>query len=82
MPRDIIHIKPIDVVRDDLEKATIEIGSLIQDIKLMKLTIEEMKRDIKKINLKLKAKESIENDNVNQSSGWWWFADAGSVLTY
>jgi hypothetical protein len=72
MPRDIIHIKPIDVVRDDLEKATIEISSLIQDIKLMKLTIEEMKRDIKKINLKLKAKESIENDNVNQSSGWWW----------
>jgi len=72
MPRDIIHIKPIDVVRDDLEKATIEIGSLIQDIKLMKLTIDEMKRDIKKINLKLKAKESIENDNVNQSSGWWW----------
>ena len=72
MPRDIIHIKPIDVVRDDLEKATIEISSLIQDIKLMKLTIDEMKRDIKKINLKLKAKESIENDNVNQSSGWWW----------
>lgn len=72
MPKDIIHIKPIDVVRDDLEKATIEIGSLIQDIKLMKLTIEEMKRDIKKINVKLKAKESIENDNVKQSSGWWW----------
>lgn len=70
MPRDIIHIKPIDVVRDDLEKATIEIGSLIQDIKLMKLTIDEMKRDIKKINLKLKARESIQNDN--QSSGWWW----------
>ncbi len=72
MPRDIIHIKPIDVVRDDLEKATIEIGSLIQDIKLMKLTIEEMKRDIKKINLKLKARESIDNDNVNKTSGWWW----------
>ncbi len=72
MPKDIIHIKPIDVVRDDLEKATIEIGSLIQDIKLMKLTIDEMKRDIKKINVKLKAKESIENDNVKQSSGWWW----------
>jgi len=72
MPRDIIHIKPIDVVRDDLEKATIEIGSLIQDIKLMKLTIEEMKRDIKKINVKLKARESIDNDNVNKTSGWWW----------
>lgn len=70
MPRDIIHIKPIDVVRDDLEKATIEIGSLIQDIKLMKLTIEEMKRDMKKINIKLKAKESIEKDNL--STGWFW----------
>ncbi len=70
MPRDIIHIKPIDVVRDDLEKATIEIGSLIQDIKLMKLTIEDMKRDMKKINIKLKAKESIEKDNL--STGWFW----------
>ena len=68
----ILHIKPIDVVKDDLERATIEIGSLIREIKLLKLTIEEMKRDIKKINLKLKAKESIDNDNSVKSSGWWW----------
>jgi len=64
MPRDtILHIKPIDVVKDELERATIEIN-------LMKLTIEEMKRDMKKINIKLKAKESIEKDNL--STGWFW----------
>jgi hypothetical protein len=68
----ILHIKPIDVVKDDLERATIEIGSLIQDIKLMKLTIDEMKRDIKKINVKLKARESIEKDNENETKGWFW----------
>tara|TARA_R100001594_G_scaffold3957_2_gene14539 strand:- start:359 stop:583 length:225 start_codon:yes stop_codon:yes gene_type:complete len=69
----IVHIKPIDVVKGDLEKATIEISSIIDDIKLMKLTIDELKRDIKKINIKLKAKESIENDNI-VSGGWWYWS--------
>ncbi len=67
----IVHIKPIDVVKGDLERATIEISSVIDDIKLMKLTIDELKRDIKKINIKLKAKESIENE-VN--GGWWYWS--------
>tara|TARA_R100000808_G_C2079131_1_gene103657 strand:- start:395 stop:598 length:204 start_codon:yes stop_codon:yes gene_type:complete len=62
----IVHIKPIDVVKGDLDK-------VVDDIKLMKLTIDELKRDIKKINIKLKAKESIENDNI-VSGGWWYWS--------
>ena len=67
----IVHIKPIDVVKDDLERATIEISSIIDDMKLMKLTIDELKRDLKKINIKLKAKQSIESE-VN--GGWWYWS--------
>ncbi len=67
----IVHIKPIDVVKDDLERATIEISSVIDDIKLMKLTIDELKRDIKKINIKLKARESIDDE---VSGGWWYWS--------
>jgi len=74
MPRDtIVHIKQIDIVKGDLEKANRDIGSLIQDIKLMKLTIDELKIDIKKINIKLKARESIDNDNEVSTTGGWWY---------
>lgn len=72
-PHTIVHIKPIDVVKDDLERATIEISSIIDDIKLMKLTIDELKRELKKINLKMKARESIENDNI-AGGGWWYWS--------
>ena len=60
MPRDkILEIKPIDIVKDDIE--------------VLKYEIHRLQDEVKKINIKLKAKESIENDNVNQkSSGWWW----------
>ena len=60
MPRDkILEIKPIDIVKDDIE--------------LLKYEIHRLQDEVKKINIKLKAKESIQNDNVNQkSSGWWW----------
>ena len=74
MPRDtIVHIKQIDIVKGDLERANREIGSLIQDIKLMKLTLDELKLDIKKINIKLKARESIDNDNEVSPTGGWWY---------
>lgn len=74
MPRDtIVHIKQIDIVKGDLERANREIGSLIQDIKLMKLTLDELKLDIKKINVKLKARESIDNDNEVSTTGGWWY---------
>ena len=66
----IVHIKPIDVVKGDLERATIEITSMIDDIKLMKLTIDELKRDIKKTNLKLKVRDSIDTE---VSGGWWYW---------
>jgi cell division septum initiation protein DivIVA len=58
MPRDkILEIKPIDIVKDDIE--------------VLKYEIHRLQDEVKKINIKLKAKESI--DNVNQkSSGWWW----------
>jgi cell division septum initiation protein DivIVA len=60
MPRDkILEIKPIDIVKDDIE--------------VLKYEIHRLQDEVKKINIKLKAKESIQNDNVNQkSSGWWW----------
>jgi len=60
MPSDkILEIKPIDIVKDDIE--------------VLKSEIHRLQDEVKKINIKLKAKESIENDNVNQkSSGWWW----------
>ncbi len=60
----IVHIKPIDVVKGDLEK-------VLDDMKLMKLTIDELKRDIKKINIKLKARESIDDE---VSGGWWYWS--------
>jgi|TARA_R110002020_G_scaffold306010_3_gene521972 hypothetical protein len=60
----IVHIKPIDVVKGDLEK-------VVDDMKLMKLTIDELKRDIKKINIKLKARESIDDE---VSGGWWYWS--------
>ena len=58
MPSDkILEIKPIDIVKDDIE--------------VLKYEIHRLQDEVKKINIKLKAKESIENDNVNQkSSGW------------
>ena len=60
MPHDkILEIKPIDIVKDDIE--------------VLKSEIHRLQDEVKKINIKLRAKESIENDNVNQkSSGWWW----------
>ena len=63
MPSDkILEIKPIDIVKDDIE--------------VLKSDIHRLQDEVKKINIKLKAKETkgkggIENDNVNQkSSGW------------
>ena len=62
MPRDkILEIKPIDIVKDDIE--------------VLKSEIHRLQDEVKKINIKLRAeaaaKESIENDN-QKSSGWWW----------
>jgi cell division septum initiation protein DivIVA len=58
MPRDkILEIKPIDIVKDDIE--------------VLKYEIHRLQDEVKKINIKLKAKESIENVNY-KSSGWWW----------
>ena len=59
MPKNtILHIKPIDIVKDDIE--------------VLKSEIHRLQDEVKKINIKLKARESIDNDNSVKSSGWWW----------
>ncbi len=48
------------------------IEKVSDDIQLLKLEIEELKRELKKINIKLKAKDSIIEDQENQERGWVW----------
>jgi hypothetical protein len=59
MPKNtILHIKPIDVLKDDIE--------------VLKSEIYRLQEEVKKINIKLKAKESIDKDNSVNKGGWWW----------
>jgi len=53
-----LEIKPIDVVKDDIE--------------ILKSEIYKLQEEIKKINIKLKAKDSIDKDNSVNKGGWWW----------
>jgi len=59
MPSDkILEIKPIDIVKDDIE--------------VLKSEIYRLQEEVKKINIKLRAKESIDKDNSVNKGGWWW----------
>jgi len=59
MPKNtILHIKPIDVLKDDIE--------------VLKSEIYRLQEEVKKINIKLRAKESIDKDNSVNKGGWWW----------
>ena len=60
MPRNTIYeIKPIDVVKNDIE--------------CLKQQIIMLQDEVKKLRVKVNATESIVKDNnVKQNSGWWW----------
>ena len=59
MPQsDPLKIKQIDVVKNDIE--------------MMKQQITDLQVEIKKLRVSVKAKESIEQDKINESKGWFW----------
>lgn len=59
MPQsDPLKIKQIDVVKNDIE--------------MMKQQITNLQEEIKKLRVSVKAKESIEQDKINESKGWFW----------
>ena len=55
---DPLKIKQIDVVKNDIE--------------MMKQQITDLQLEIKKLRVSVKAKESIEQDKINESKGWFW----------
>jgi cell division septum initiation protein DivIVA len=55
---DPLKIKQIDVVKNDIE--------------MMKQQITNLQEEIKKLRVSVKAKESIEQDKINESKGWFW----------
>ncbi len=48
------------------------IEKLADDIQLLKLDIEELKRELKKINVRLKARDSIIEEKEKLDQGWVW----------
>jgi len=54
-----------------LPKEPKPIDLAISEIKLLKEEVIELKREIKKINIKLKAKESVAEDK-EYAGGWFW----------
>jgi len=48
------------------------IEKLADDIILLQLEIEELKRELKKINIKVKARDSIIEEKERLNQGWVW----------
>ncbi len=48
------------------------IEKLADDIILLQLEIEELKRELKKINIKVKARDSIIEEREKLNQGWVW----------
>lgn len=54
-----LKIKQIDVVKNDIE--------------MLKQEIKMLQEEVKKLRVSVKAKESIENDKINETKGGWFW---------